>query len=496
MDVQKILYVGCVLAGLSGCGGGGGSLPVTAPGPESSSAALAQICAAQNPWVGDAISKTTVGTLADEKSWIKAYMSERYLWYKDIPVIDANAPRYNLSTNGLLNTIGSVVNYFYDSLTPLTTASGAAVDKFSFLIDTASWNNFVGSTELGYGLIFKMGNASGPRSVTVSYVYPDSPAMRLDIRRGDQIISVDGVLVTDNSVDGLAILNEVLSPTKIASHKVVVSRAGAQKTYTVTPELVQLQQAEYKILDTPVGKMGYLLFNNHVPDAEVILVQAMSAFSSQGVHNLVVDLRYNGGGYLRIANALAASVAGSVRADGQTFEMARFSDKRAAENYAMPFSLTGLNNQVYPSLNLTKIYVLVTGGTCSASESFVNGLRGIDVEVELIGETTCGKPYGFYPQDNCGLTYGAMELEGVNAKGEGRYSDGMTPQCASTDDLSHPLGDASERMLSVAIKRMQGLSCSQASGVSLRSKSLAGMSLRDQSQVFRPQWQTHKIFSR
>jgi hypothetical protein len=344
----------------------------------------------------------------------------------------------------------------------------------------------------------KVGSSLAGRVITVSYVYPESPAMRLGIARGDQIVSVDGVLATDNTDNGIAVLIEALSPTLAASHKVVFSRAGTSIALTLTPEKVKLQQAEYKVLDTlasPSGKLGYLLFNSHVTDAEDKLVEAMNAFKTQGVRNLVVDLRYNGGGYLSIANALAASVAGSARAVGQIFEMALFSDKRSAENYAMPFSLTGLGNQVYPSLNLSKIYVLVTGSTCSASESFINGLRGIDVEVELIGSTTCGKPYGFYPQDNCGITYAAMELEGVNAKGQGGYADGMAPQCAVNDDLTHPLGDPAEGMLSVVIKRLQGRTCGQATASALGARSLVVMSTRDDSLVFRPAWQSHKILS-
>ena len=105
--------------------------------------------------------------------------------------------------------------------------------------------------------------------------------------------------------------------------------------------------------------------------------------------------------------------------------LAGYSDKRSSENYSMTFSNVGLSNQAYPTLGLSKTYVRVSGNTCSARESFVNGLRGIDVEVELVGTTTCGKPYGCVPQDNCGLTYAAMEIEGVNAKGQGGYSEGM-----------------------------------------------------------------------
>jgi hypothetical protein len=85
-----------------------------------------------------------------------------------------------------------------------------------------------------------------------------------------------------------------------------------------------------------------------------------------------------------------------------------------------------------------------------------------------------------------------MEMEAVNAKGEGGFSEGMMPQCAALDDLSRPLGDASEGMLAIAMRRIQGQSCGQAAGHVFKSEGLAGMSLRDQSELIRPEWQTNK----
>jgi len=501
MTFYRRLISASLLALLMACGGGSSTSPPPVPVPvppplEPSSAQLAQICAKENPLIADATAQTTMGTVADEKKWIKAYMNERYLWYRDIPKLNPDDARYNVTSNGALNLVRSVANYFYDSITPLRTATGSAVDKFSFLIDTASWNGFVGSTDLGYGWMLKSSSASGVRVVTVSYVYPGTPAMAIGVQRGDRIVSIDGALASDASTQASATFAEGLSPTRAAAHAFVLSRAGSTLSLTLQASAVSLQQAEFKVLTTSTGKTGYLLFNSHVPGAENMLVQAITSFKQQGVTDLVVDMRYNSGGYLAIANALAYSVAGSARAQGQTFEMARFSDKRSAENYAMKFSGIGLGNQVYPSLNLSKIYVLVSGSTCSASESFINGLRGVDVQVELIGSTTCGKPYGFYPQDNCGLTYAGMELEGVNAKGEGGFSDGMAPQCAAIDDLSHPLGDPAEGMLAVALQRIKGLSCSQASGLAIGAASLAGMALRDDSVVVRPPWQNNKFLAR
>ena len=88
-----------------------------------------------------------------------------------------------------------------------------------------------------------------------------------------------------------------------------------------------------------------------------------------------------------------------------------------------------------------------------------------------------------------------MEVEGLNAKLEGIFSDGIVPQCTVLDDLNYPLGDASERMLSVAIKRMQGKSCSQAADLVKSSQALFGMALRDDSVLLRPDWQTNKFLN-
>ena len=109
-------------------------------------------------------------------------------------------------------------------------------------------------------------------------------------------------------------------------------------------------------------------------------------------------------------------------------------------------------------LNLSRVFVLSSGDTASASEAFINGLRGIDLEVILIGETTRGKPYGFYGIDNCGVTYFTVHFKGENAKGFGDYADGFIPSdtddmfgaevrgCVVTDDLTHVLGDPAENV--------------------------------------------------
>jgi carboxyl-terminal processing protease len=196
----------------------------------------------------------------------------------------------------------------------------------------------------------------------------------------------------------------------------------------------------------------------------------------------VIDLRYNGGGCLAIASQLAYMIAGE-QPPGTAFNQQQFNDKYPDVNpfFGEPKDPVGfidggigfsLDPEVaLPALNLDKVYVLSTGATCSASEAVINGLRGIDVEVVLIGETTCGKPYGFYPFDNCGTTYFTIQFRGINEKGFGDYADGFSPEnaggsletpipgCSVPDRYEDALGDPDELMLATALGHMQTGEC-------------------------------------
>ena len=122
-------------------------------------------------------------------------------------------------------------------------------------------------------------------------------------------------------------------------------------------------------------------------------------------------------------------------------------------------------NTVLPSPELSRVFILSTENTCSASESLINGLRGIDIEVVLIGDTTCGKPFGFFPTDNCGTTYFTIQFQSINEQGFGEYQDGFIPTnnplfgdelpgCNVVDDFSQPLGSESEALFATALNYM------------------------------------------
>jgi carboxyl-terminal processing protease len=445
---------------VSACGGGGDSSPVAnSPGIAPSSQS-AQQCSPDNPYASAAL-KT--GSLTIEKQWLRSYFDEAYLWYDEVPTVDASAALYTGAVYTAMN------NYFKALKTKAVTASGAPKDKFGFTYPTAQWNVLTQSgVTSGYGFEPVFGslvidNTHAHRNIRIAYIEPGTEAATKALQRGDQIVSVDGVSADDGTSAGIAVLNAAIFPsTTGVAHSWVFSRTGAANfslTLT-TANITKNPVLKYGVINALDGRrVGYMVFNDHLATAESQLVEAVNYFAGQGIADLVLDVRYNGGGYLYIASELAYMIAGQARVQGKVFEQLGYNNKRGAGT-ATPFYNASTAQAALPTLNLPRVYVLTQGDTCSASEAIINGLRGVDVDVRLIGGTTCGKPYGFTAKDNCGISYFPIEFKGLNAKGFGDYPDGFIPAgsgatgvpgCVVADDLSHPLADPAEAMLATAL---------------------------------------------
>jgi hypothetical protein len=125
-----------------------------------------------------------------------------------------------------------------------------------------------------------------------------------------------------------------------------------------------------------------------------------------------------------------------------------FNNKNSAElNYSQFFTP---NSYTTPLEGITRLFVITSGSTASASEMVINGLRPFR-EVITIGETTSGKPYAFRPREACGLTYSVVNIQLTNSQAFGDYASGFAPTCAVADDLSRPLGDAQEGRIATAL---------------------------------------------
>ena len=432
-----------------------------------------------------------LGDFKDENNWLRSWSNEFYLWYDEIEDVDPSG--YSQSAEG-------VAEYFGLMKTFEKTPSGADKDKFHFSYGTSEWLDYsTGGVTSSYGVQWAVINGSIPREVVVAFTEPNTPATTGDanLERGARIIEVDGVNVeTGTGQNAVDTINAAFYPSEInETHEFVVRDLGASTTRTfsmTSAEITSTPVQNVKIIPTGSGPVGYMLFNDHIKPAEKLLVEGFKFLKEGDVVDLVLDLRYNGGGYLAIASQVAFMIAGSSATSGRNFETLQFNDKHPVTNPVTggnieptPFYETTIGFSLnegteLPTLDLPRVYVLTNSDTCSASEAIINGLRGVDVDVYQIGDTTCGKPYGFYGFDNCGTTYFSIQFKGVNNKGYGDYTDGFEPVstvpregheirgCVIEDDFDHLLGDENEARLKAALDyRSNGGQCPTSDASSL-----------------------------
>ncbi len=477
-----LLPVFITLVSCGGGGGGGSGPPVS--GGNTWRAGVFQpasnfdgLCV--NPRAGTSDRR---GTRTDENNWLRSFTNELYLWYGE--VTDRDPSLY------------ATEQYFDLLKTNAVTASGQPKDKFHFTYDTAVWEALSqGGTESGYGAEFAILAGAPPRRIVVAFTEPGSPAAT-QLARGDEILQVDGADAVNGNTQAIVdVLNAGLFPDSNGeSHSFLVrDTGGATRTETMSSQTItRVPVPIVTTFPTQSGPVGYMQFNDHIAIAEDDLENAINTLKNDNVTDLILDLRYNGGGYLDMASELAYMLANTTLTSGRTFEKLVFNDKNPTRDPVTgeqltptPFHSTsqgfvGAAGRALPTLNLDRVYIIAGPGTCSASESIINALRGVSVQVYLIGSTTCGKPYGFYPLDNCGTTYFSIQFRGENAANFGDYSDGFSPAnqtgtvgvsvpgCSVADDFSHDLGDADEGRIAAALafRASNHQSCPAATGVS------------------------------
>jgi carboxyl-terminal processing protease len=479
--------LGAALVACGGGGGGGGDA-VTSTVTFAPSSTLAAHCALPrtgfDPTTG-APYPDQQGTTLDEQNWLASWTNELYLWYDEVP--------YGNPTSYL-----TALSYFDVLKTPNLTGTGKPKDRFHFTYPTPVWESLSQTdSQPGYGATWVLLTTTPPRSAVVAYTEPGSVATSAGVAlsRGAQILQVDGVdLVNDDTESGVDTLNAGLFPATAGEvHVFVVRDLNSATTRTISMTSSNVTSTPVQNVTTLAGGVGYFVFNDHTASAEPQLISAVSQLKAANVSDLVLDLRYNGGGYLEVASELAYMIAGPTATGGKTFELEKFNDKNPTTDPVthlpiapMPFlqNAAGLSTTpagtALPHLDLPRVFVLTGPDTCSASESVMNSLRGAGVQVIQIGSATCGKPYAFYPADNCGTTYFSIQMQGVNNVGFGDYSDGFVaqngtttglasgaifPGCSVADDFTHSLGDPGETRLATALQYRTSGSCPAPTGV-------------------------------
>jgi carboxyl-terminal processing protease len=426
-----------------GGAGGGGS---TGNGGSGGGSGGGSNSGSDNNVLSSGIPSATVAGICDvgsQKQFIRSYLGEAYLWADEIAAV--NSAPY------------TPAGYFYELLVTTPDAHGLPKDRFSGIITNADADTL----DSGAGYFYGVDWATDAQGRTrVARIETGSPADLAGMSRGGELVSVTSSNQTSwfPNASGASI-SFVYRPAD--------GSATRNITLTAAPFIENPVPLTSTVLSPNGRRVGYVLFNAHVTGAQDKLIAALGALAAGGIQDLVLDLRYNGGGFLYTALSLASMVTGPAN-DGKVFEHLQFNSRRTAAEPDYTYRFSGrvpygeaqhAAGSPLPRLGLPRLYVLTTESTCSASESVVNGLRGIDVEVILVGSKTCGKPYGFSRKDNCGLSLFPIEFQGVNAKGFGDYAAGMAATCPAADDFEHALGNPAEGMLGVALRHVDQGAC-------------------------------------
>jgi C-terminal processing protease CtpA/Prc len=395
----------------------------------------------------DPYDRSFVCSATDDKRWLQAYMSENYFWAGRSPVA---APDDYADVDAYLDAL----RFKGDADEP--------ADRFSYIDTRASFDQFfVEGRTVGYGVSVNGVEATLP--LKIRYVDPGSPAAAAGLRRGDTVVAANGtpaaqlVASKDFSVLSPSRENDVLT-LDVESGGVARKVPLTSTTYALVPVTAT------SVFTLANGsKAGYLSLKDFIVQAETPLAESIAQIRQAGATELILDLRYNGGGRVSTAAQLGSLVTGATHA-GKLFTQLVFNPRRQSLN-----SNYWLQNRPGPAF--PRVVVLTGSRTCSASEMVVNGLKPY-ADVVTIGGTSCGKPVGFTPQDWCDNVYSIVNFESLNANGQGRYYDGLPLTCPVTDDFNRELGDPAEKLTAAAIGYLQTGSCPATAGGTAGTASL------------------------
>lgn len=358
-------------------------------------------------------------------------MQEWYLWYDQMPEIK---PDSFSNPSSLLKAI----RYKEDIWSYITT-----FQAFTQYYEQGAY--------IGYGFSYRWDETD---SLRITFVFEDSPLAEENIQRGWVITRING-----NEIQPADNINDILGNDEIGVENTFeFSKNGHTVTSTFAKEEISmntvLMDTVLQANDKQVGYFVLKSFINKTPDE---LKAVFEDFASKKIDELVVDLRYNGGGTLQGSRILAEYILNDEDM-GKTFVKISHNDKKTEEDSLHVFSEDPLNI----SLGLERVYFITTQATASASEALINGLDPY-LDVKLIGQATYGKPVGMYAfsDNNQQFAFVPVCFELENAAGVADYYDGLPVDVATEDDITEPFGSSQEKSLYQALYHIENGSFDQ-----------------------------------
>ncbi|RAV30335.1 S41 family peptidase [Sinomicrobium soli] len=411
-------------------------------------------------------------------------LNEWYFWQEDVENLGDGRFASNKAYEDFLNTHNSPEALFEDLL-----YRKDEIDRFSWIVDDYEvlLGSFRGESEsFGFeiGDLVKAYQDDDAVIMYVGYVIPNSPASEAGIKRGDIIYKVDDVELNTSNYQ---VVNNFYNNTSIklgfatVEDNVITPTGNTQILNTRTVLENPVHHSE--VISYNNKKIGYLVYNGFRNTYNGELNDIFEDFKGENIDELVLDLRYNGGGSVETCTYLASMIYGKASAS-DVFAESIFNTKNTGENTTDTFADkarifdkssgndTGDKIEINRISSLSRLYVLTSAATASASEMIINGLRPY-MEVVVVGDTTYGKNVGSftlfdsptfdYKDVNPNHLYAMQPITFTiyNKDGESDYTHGFTPDIPVFEynywDDIRPFGDTDEALLATALQDISGL---------------------------------------
>ena len=435
---QRVTAALALIILLSGCGGGGGG-------------GMGQTASTQTT--------TTTGStcsLRDRQDWAFAQLREWYLFPETLPA-------------SLDPTPYATVSDYIDALT--ATARAQHRDRFFTYLTSIAQENAFNSSGASAGFGVRLSYDTVQNRVFVNEAFEGAPALAAGIDRGTEILAI-GTSTADLrnvsdilAAEGVNGITNAIGPATAGTTRLlrVKDVAGTTRDINVTKANYSLTPVSSRygaqIINDGGRMVGYVNLRTFIDTADPALRNAFANFRAAGITNVIVDLRYNGGGLVSIAE-LFGDLLGGNRSTADVFDFTTFRPEKAANNSQHNFAPQP------QSISPTRIAFIGTGGTASASELVINGmLPFFRANEALVGTNTYGKPVGQIAVDRaaCDDRFRIIAFATENGAHQGTYFDGLATKmdvtCQAGDDIAHPMGDPLEGSTRAALDFLAGRSC-------------------------------------
>lgn len=411
-------------------------------------------------------------SLANRQAWAKSVLDEWYLFPETLPA--------TLSGSGY-----STVEAYIDALT--ATARGQGRDRyFTYITSIAEENAYYSSgSSAGFGI--RLSYDTGSRRVFVAEAFEAAPALTAGIDRGTEILAIGTTASTMQTVNalmtsgGAQAVSDALGPSTVGTSRVLrVTDSGGTRDVTVSKADYSIDPVSdrygAKVITEGGRNYGYINLRTFISTADADLRAAFLNFRNQGITDIVIDFRYNGGGLVSIAE-LMSDLLGRSRTTSDVLSYTTFRSSKSSNNETRYFAAA--SQSVAP----TRLAFIGTSGTASASELVINAqIPYLRANAALIGSNTYGKPVGQIAVDRsaCDDRLRVIAFAIENADHQGAYFNGLAgtvqASCRANDDLTRPMGDPNEASTRAALDFLQGRTCTaiSASGQGTLAKQSGG----------------------